>query len=184
MIQTKILFILLILLCFIPPVEAQRPIDQDYFTANEFPNIKGLLQSVDTHHTSKAADWIFRGSMHYAIDELRYTLDTFPNHPKALQLIGVVSKIKKLPEIAIPFYEKALRLYPQYALTYAQYGGYLTDIGRVEEGIAKLQKAIEIDPNLALAFDSLSKAYTKIGNLELARQAAEKAKELGLKTGQ
>jgi tetratricopeptide (TPR) repeat protein len=168
----------------IVPCVAQRPLDQDYFTANDSPQIKELLESVDFHHTRKAEDWIFKADMqymYYALGELKYTLDTFPNHPRALQLVGAYSKIKKAPQIAIPFYEKALRLYPQYALTHAQYGGYLVDVGGTEEGIVRLKKAIEIDPRLAMAYDGLYKAYTKIGNLEMARKTAEKAKELGIR---
>ena len=171
----------------IVPYVAARPLDQDYFTANDSPQIKELLESVDFHHTRKAEDWIFKGDMHYvhyALGELTYTLDTFPNHPRALQLVGAYSKIKKVPHIAIPFYEKALRLYPQYALTHAQYGGFLVDVDQTEEGVVRLKKAIEIDPKLAIAYKGLSKAYTKMGNQELARQTAEKARELGLKTGQ
>jgi superkiller protein 3 len=92
-----------------------------------------------------------------------------------------VSRIRKEPSLAIPFYAKALQLYPQYAITHAQYGSYLTDIGQVEQGIVALKKAVEIDPKLALAYDWLARAYAKSGDLELSRQAAEKAKELGLK---
>jgi len=168
----------------IVPCVAQRPINQDYFTANDSPEIKQLLESVDFHHTRKAEEWLLKGEMqyiHYALGELEYTLDTFPNHPRALQIIGAYGKIKKVPQIAVPFYEKALRLYPQYALTHAQYGGYLVDVGETEEGIVRLKKAIEIDPRLAMAYDGLYKAYTKIGNLEMARETAERAKELGIK---
>src|SRR3972149_9613952 len=133
-----------LLFCFlIVPCVAQRALDQDYFTADDSPQIKLLLESVELHHTKKAEDWIFKGDMlyvHYALGELTYTLDTFPNHPRALQLVGAYSKIKKVPEIAIPFYQKALRLYPQYALTHVQYGGFLVDVGRTEEGIVRLKK--------------------------------------------
>jgi len=163
------------------PVTGQRALDQDYFTANESPSLKNLLNSVDFNHTNKAMGFILKGQAHYAIQDLKYTLDTFPNHPRALQLMAVAAKQRKSPSLAIPFYEKALRLYPKYALTHAQYGEYLVDIGRVDEGIEKLKDAIGIDGNLAPAYDWLSKAYTKTGDLEMARQTAEKAKELGLK---
>jgi Tfp pilus assembly protein PilF len=56
---------------------------------------------------------------------------------------------------------------------------YLVDIGKIDAGIQKLQKAIEIDPGLGQAHAWLAKAYYKNGNSELARQAAEKAKALG-----
>jgi tetratricopeptide (TPR) repeat protein len=96
-------------------------------------------------------------------------------------LLSAVAKLTKTPSLAIPYYERALQLYPQHAITYAQYGQYLVDIGFIEAGITRLKKAIELNPNLALAYAWLAQAYSKTGNLDLARQAAERARTLGFK---
>jgi tetratricopeptide (TPR) repeat protein len=156
----------------------------DYFTADQDPGTKRYFQIIELNHTNRVMEWISKGRINDAINECKYTLDRIPNHPKGLMLMGVVSRLNKTPSMAISYFERAIGLFPQYALTHAQYGEYLVDIGRVEEGIAKLRKAIEIDPELALAYEWLSKAYTKIGNLEMAREAAGKAKEVSSKTGQ
>ncbi len=159
-------------------------INQDYFIAGQYKELRENLEIVERIHLNERVMndlWVGRAS---GIADLNYTLDKFANHPKALMLLGIGARIRKTPLLPIAYYERALRLYPQYALTHAQYGGYLAEIGQINEGIAKLQRAIEMDPKLALAYEWLSKAYTKIGNLEMAGKTAEKAKELGLKTGQ
>ena len=160
--------------------DAQRQLNQDYFTASRNPQLSALLASVDKHHTTKAMQWIRKDTgLHYAAEELKYTLDTFPNHAQALFLIGVVAKMTKNYGLPLPYYEKALRLYPQYAMTHAQYGHYLVEIGELDQGIARLESAIKMDANLAVAHAWLSKAYSTRGNVDLARQEAERARALG-----
>src|SRR5262245_19513218 len=56
--------------------------------------------------------------------EIAYVLDRIPNHPKGLQIAGVVGQLTKNLSKTISYYEKALSLYPQYALTHAQYGNF------------------------------------------------------------
>jgi tetratricopeptide (TPR) repeat protein len=119
------------------------------------------------------------GKYQYAIADLIYTLDRFVNHPKALQLMGSLAELTNGPSLAIPYYQRALKLYPQYALTHAQFGVYLVDTGHINSGTAELKKAIEINPNLAIAYAWLASAYSRNGNLESARQAAERARALG-----
>jgi tetratricopeptide (TPR) repeat protein len=146
--------------------------------------MKDTLKLVEGAHLNKRVMNDILAGRYSGIGDLKYTLDKFPNHPKALMLLGMGARLIKDPLLATTYYQKTLRLYPQHAFTHAQYGAYLADIGQVEEGISRLQKAIEIDPKLAVAYAWLSNAYAKIGNREMARQSAEKAKELGLKTGQ
>jgi tetratricopeptide (TPR) repeat protein len=177
-----ILSLLLSVLCCCIQDAIGRPLDQDYYIANDSTELEGLLKSVDFNHTKKAYDWIGKGTgLHYAVSELRYTLDTFPNHPEALQLIGLVARLQKNPSLAVPYFEKALRLFPQYAATHLQFGIYLIALGNTDKGIHELKRTIEIDQQSAVAHAWLAKAYAKNGNLELARQAAKKARELGYK---
>jgi hypothetical protein len=161
------------------PVLPQRGLDDlDYFVADP----RGLLHTVERVHLH-AGVWknFSTGQYEFALADVKYTLDRFANHPKALALLGAIAKMTKTPSLPIPYFEKALRLYPQYALTHAQFGAYLVDIGKIDEGIARLKRAVHIDPNLALAHAWLGNAYYKSGKPELALQAAQRAKELGHK---
>jgi tetratricopeptide (TPR) repeat protein len=157
-------------------VQAVTP--RDYFD----PKNKVALVTVEKNHLTKETFWkeFESRQYHYAIMELRFVLRNFPNHPKALQLMELIGKLTNQPHLVIPYYEKAVGLYPQYAITHAQYGNYLVDTGQAEKGIERLQRALQIDPKLAVAYYWLWDAYNKSGNLEMARQIAEKAKELGL----
>lgn len=172
-------------LCFVflgfSPDARGTIVDQDYFTAKISPDVKELLRLVDTYHTDRVMESIKNHNMKMAMVDLEYTLTRFPNHPRALMFIGSVAKLTKNPSLAIPYYEKALKLYPQYAITHAQYGLYLLDSGNIKAGTERLKRSVALDPNLAVAHAWMAKAYLKSGNTELARQAVLRARELGYK---
>ena len=150
----------------------------DYFTAAEEGQAV-YLELATKNHAEKAYSWIRENRISNAIEELKYTLDRFPNHPLGLQLMGLVSKITKNPGMAIAYYQKALNLYPQYAVTHAQYGQYLLSIGYIDGAIESLKRSIEINPKLVGSYVVLAQAHAKKGNTELANEAAVRAKELG-----
>jgi tetratricopeptide (TPR) repeat protein len=158
--------------------DAQEVTPRDYFDAKN----KVELATVEKYHLGKEDIWVEFESRHYSyvIIQLKFVLRYFPNHPRALELMGLVAKMMNQPHLAIPYYEKAVGYFPQYAITHAQYGNYLVDTGQAEKGVEKLQRALQIDPKLPVAYYWLWDAYTKIGNREMAQQIAEKAKELGL----
>lgn len=169
--------IIICMLCF-SMVYAQEQIDSDYYD----PSFSSLLRTVEKYHLDPNTPFWkhFRaGEYNYALGELRYVLRYFPNHPTALMLMESIAKIRKMPDVVIPHYERALTLYPQYARTYAQYGGFLINIGRIDEGITKLKRSIEIDPQFALGHALLARAYWRQGNWELSHDFAQRAKELG-----
>lgn len=187
------LFWIFISLC--SPVYGAQPVDDrgtgtvnhNYYAAAQDPSLKSLLMNVETNHIYTSPydpeegvmGNIRKGKLDSAVGDLKYTLERFVNHPKALNLLGVVAKLKNDPFLPIEFYERAIRLYPGYAFTHAQYGAYLVDIGNLSAGIAQLQKAVELDPRLAFAHAELAKSYSKSGKLDLARRAAKEARDLG-----
>lgn len=154
--------------------------DRDYFDADRNPQTKDLLHVVDAYHLHKEFwDYYSIGDYDNVLPHVRYILIRFPNHPKALTVLSSVAKLTKNPALAIPYYQRALALFPQHALTHAQFGIHLVEIGHINEGVAKLQEAIRMDPRLALAHAWLANAYSKVGEFDLARQAAAQARELG-----
>ena len=161
---------------------AEELMDQDYFTADQNPETRQLLHENEAYHLNKRVLNDFNAKRFDIVrDDLHYILKRFPNHPQALMLLGSVAILMKEPSLAVSYYEKALGLYPQYAIIHAQYGSYLIDIGQVDLSIARLDRAIRINPKYAFAHGRLAEAYYKNGNLELARQEAERAKALGYK---
>lgn len=154
-------------------------IERDYFTADEDPAAWRDLTLNNQHHTNNVLKWLREGNIPMALTDVQFTIDKWPNHPRALILLEVISGVTHTPNLPIPYYEKAIRLYPQYAITRAQYGKYLVEISQVDGGIAKLQEAVTLDPKLTAAHVWLTEAYLKKGKKELARKEAETARVLG-----
>ena len=157
---------------------AQNP-GNDYFAAATDKELANLVRSVEIHHNKLAYEHIRNGRYDYALNELKYTLRMFPNHPRALQLLTVVASVTKSKTLAVSYFEQAVTLYPQYALTQAQYGHYLATTGDLENGIQKLRHAVEMDSKLTAGYVWLARAYEEKGDFESAREAGARAKELG-----
>ncbi len=174
--------ILLFVLCsgIAATAQAAKVPERDYFTApGEDPLARNDLDLNDSYHTNFILDWIKKGRVDRALEDAKFVLNKWPNHPRCLILMEVIARVAHAPSLPIPYYEKAVKYYPQYAITHAQYGRYLVEIGQVSQGMAQLQQAIDIDPTMAAAHAWLSEAHHKQGNKDLARKAAAQARELG-----
>lgn len=167
-----------ILICLAVPALATAP-DRDYFTANEDPQAYSDLEVNDEHHTNLVLDWIRDARFDRALADINYVLDRWPNHPRALLLLETVARLTHAPNLPLFHYEKALKLYPQYALTHAQFGHYLVEIGKIDQGIHSLKRAAQIDSQLRVVHVWLAEAYDKYGDKVLARKEAEQARNLG-----
>lgn len=150
----------------------------DYWDTD--PYVQALLKNVEYNHMGKHVLGAYAVGRYYdAVDNLGYTLRRFPNHPQALMLIGLLAKTTKNFVLPVEYFLKALSLYPQYALTHAQFGQYLVDIGQVGPGVERLNNALKIDPNLPQAYAGLAVAHQKMGQRDQALAFAQRAKELG-----
>ena len=165
-------------------------VNHNYFAAASNKALSDLVRNIELNHIDRCPHNSFQGGVMQDIGkgrydlakaDLIYMLERFVNHPRALQIGIMVSTMSKDRAWLLDRFEYALRWYPNYAFTHAQYGSYLTEIGSVPQGIERLQKAISMDPKLVAGHVWLSKAYAKQGNAEAAREAANKAKELGYK---
>ncbi len=155
--------------------------DHDWFTAQENPKHAQNLRLNDYYHTNDFFRYMKLKMYKHVITEENFTLEKWPNHPRALLYIGIVARVIKRPRLAIGYFQKALNLYPQYALTHAQFGKFLVEIGKVDEGIERLNIALKLDPELSLTHAGLALAYEEKGDRSLALQEAKRAKELGYK---
>ncbi len=153
----------------VPKNEAQLWVNNDYYSIGVDPQAYQLIPIVENGHlgpkTNPRGFWprYTEGNLPLAVNELKYVLWVFPNHPRALHLLGIVSKQLHDTSIPIAFYEKALRLFPDRAFTRSQYGAYLVDIGERAQGIVQLEKALQKDPGLLTARAWLDKARRELG---------------------
>lgn len=155
------------------------PPDRDFFTAHEDGEAQRDLVLNDLYHTNRVVHSIKVGRYDEAIADLRFVLDKWTNHPRALLLMENLARVTQAPGLPIPYYEKAVRIYPQYGMTFAQFGKYEVEIGEIDKGIGHLKQAVQKDPKLKAARVWLAEAYDKQGHRELARIEAEEARKLG-----
>lgn len=154
------------------PLRAGELGNYDYFTARQRADLGGYLTMVTNRHASESVWALFwAGKYEEPQGDCEYVLARFPNHPRALHLIGEIAKAKNDVSLAIPYFENALRLYPQYAFTHAQYGDYLIGIGLYAAGVGQLREALRIDPKQFQAKAWLTEALAKHPELKGAGAA-------------
>ena len=138
-------------------------LNRNYFKRGSDGFTAELLANAERNHLAQENFWkkYKGGELQYALDDLKYVLLVFPNHPRALHLMTMVCKAMKDSTTPIVYFEKAVRLFPQEPYTLAQYGGYLISTGENEAGIARLKEALRLDPNLTYALGLLAEAQKK-----------------------
>jgi predicted Zn-dependent protease len=141
-------------------------INQDYFTAEHYPEVQNMLALVTKFHSGERVWQNFHnGDYTSVLGDCEFLIRYFPNHPGALNLFAAVGMATNRPGYAIKYFEEALREYPRHAYTHAQYGHYLVEIGAIRAGIQELQEAVRMDPNLLIArawlADAESQAQTE-----------------------
>jgi TolB-like protein/Tfp pilus assembly protein PilF len=75
-------------------------------------------------------------------------------------------------------YKRAMELDPRYPLAHQWYAGYLERTGRIDEGIAEMKVAVELDPLSASTNFELGLAYFFARDYDRAIQQFQKALEL------
>jgi predicted Zn-dependent protease len=154
--------------------------EADYFEASIDSGVKQRLANVERYHMGRSViESIAKGKYREALPDINFILKYFPNHPMGLQLLTSVAMLSKNTALPIQYFEKAIALYPNHAMTHAQYGWYYVTIDRLDIGIQKLRSAVDMDPQLTAAHIWLAHAYDKKGDSKLSQEAAARAKELG-----
>jgi len=153
----------------------------DYFMARFSPKGRAWLALVEGRHASELTWSLYRaGSYNEPLGDCKYTLARFPNHPGALFLLGEIAKATQQTSMPIPYFEAALKFYPQYAYTHAQYGHYLMETGAMSAGLAELREALRLEPDQLQARAWLVEALTPgNGQRPIAPSDSSKAESSG-----
>ncbi len=97
-----------------------------------------------------------------------------PNGADAHAFLGNCLNIAARPQEAIPYYKKAMRLNPSPPQWYyIQLGRSYHMLGRYEEAVAQVKKALALAPNSFMAYLQLHFTYAEMGREDEARAAAE-----------
>jgi hypothetical protein len=117
--------------------------------------------------------------------DIEYTLQSFPNHHRALfsmaqyHIRGMNKTGKPMVYTAECFFDRAMRFKPNDGSVYMIYGYYLSKIGRSDDALQEYEKAVRLMPNSAEAHYNLGLLYTDAGDYPRAREHAHRAYELG-----
>lgn len=108
-----------------------------------------------------------------ALDEFRKELEIQPRSVHTLLALARQMELRRNPEEARDFAERAVRAAPGDFAAHALLGRLLTSLGRVQDGVEELEKARAIEPASPQVYFSLASSYAKLGR----NAEAEKARQ-------
>ncbi|MCP4362942.1 MAG: tetratricopeptide repeat protein [Chloroflexi bacterium] len=127
-------------------------------------------------------------NLNLTIIHLNNWLETHPDDIRALYDRGLTRQIQNQNETAVFDYEHLLELDPTFYIAYLQISVALSELGRTEEAVDWLEKAIdfaeESETNTSWAYLRLGVVYQKANQPDQAKAAYQKAIELDPKVDQ
>ncbi|MEQ8786497.1 MAG: tetratricopeptide repeat protein [Pirellulaceae bacterium] len=115
------------------------------------------------------------GELDAAREICREVLESDPQHPDALHVLGVVAMQAKNLNEAVRCLEQAVRLNPAKAPVWNHLGAACCAIERFEEGLDAFEKAISLDSMLADSHYNLGTALRQLGRPEEAVASLRRA---------
>lgn len=98
-----------------------------------------------------------------------------PDHPDALNLMGILAIEANQTKIALSYLEKAVKLEPKIAMYRNNLGNTLIISTRYKDALLQLRRAVAIDPNYTEAWSNLGKASRLNGDIAEAAKYFKKA---------
>jgi tetratricopeptide (TPR) repeat protein len=92
--------------------------------------------------------------------------------------LGVCLGYLQNDQLAVKYFEQAVKRNPSAAVAWAGFGTSLVKLGRTADGIAKLQRAIALAPEMDEAHYMLGMAYQASGDAVRAQESFKKAEQL------
>lgn len=149
----------------------------DYYNAED---TKGLTL-VETFHFGPQVEALQRGMTGTIGADLGYTLEHFPNHPRALAAmarLALRSRALQAPGATLTvecYFRRALAFIPSDGATRALYGAYLLSLRRDADAVQQLQAALELQQTNAAAWYNLGLAQVRLKDWPAALASAHKA---------
>jgi len=106
-----------------------------------------------------------------AAEQATEILKVVPDHPAAVLLLGVARRADGAPEAALAVLQSLVAAHPQWALAHYELARTFGILGRGDESLAALRKALEIKPDFADAWRSLGDHLSAIGDADGADHA-------------
>ena len=105
----------------------------------------------------------------------RQILETAPDHPVVLNLLGLVAQSKGLHEQAVSFFARAVEQNPQSAEYHFNLAWSEERRGKAAEAIKAYLRALQLQPGIKEARNALGNLYAGLGQTERAREQYNQA---------
>lgn len=163
------------------PPYVQTAVGGDYYNGEDARK----LPVVENFHFTPQVEMLVRGQSGPLGGDIAYTLDHFPNHPRALAAMARLGlRLRSQQPHGAPrtiecYFERAIGFRPADGEALAVYGAYLLALKRDEEAAQRLNAAVAAQPSNAAAWYNLGLAHMRRKDYPAALEAAHKAAGLG-----
>ena len=130
---------------------------EDCSTKQQTLNLRQAIDLAVQHHTA--------GDLGKAEEIYQQILETNPNKPVALHLLGVIFHQNGENDTAVDLITRALEYKPDYAEAHSNLGNVFRELGRLDEAIASCYNALDFNPDFAEAYNNLGSALKELGKL-------------------
>lgn len=86
------------------------------------------------------------------------------NHPASLHMLGTCAYLKKQPQKAIKYFQRAVKIAPDQHGYHSNLGLAYLELGEIDNAIAEFEKTLEIKPDFSIALNNLGNALKAKGN--------------------
>lgn len=174
-------FVLLAAACLLStPAGAQVRSATDYYFSRSDASLLQVLGNVEAAHMEGCGEGIRTTRYAAALADCEFILRYFPNHPRVLLTVSELCLAWKSPRCnPDSYFEQAIAINPDVAVTYTTKGIYLLRANRVKDAVAALERAATMDPNSVNAQYNLGLAYVEAKDYERANRHAQRAYQLG-----
>lgn len=155
--------------------------NNDYYAARSSARLSELLVAVEKYHLQPGIDKFRARQYPAAWGDFQFILNYFPNHPRALVLMGGLCETWRTPKCNMAtYFDQALRVAPESSGVYLTQGVYLQKQGKLNEAIESYKKSLQFDPSSANAHYNLGLAYAAAKRFDLANEHAQQAYASGV----
>lgn len=146
----------------------------------------GMLRIVEGAHFTPEVEMLVRGRSGYLGGDLDYTLRAAPNHHRALSSMARLAEREKSSQPSNMRYsvdcwfDRGIRFAPDDYVVRFLYAQYLRRNNRTAEAEAQLSAVQAANPREGLTWLNLALMLTDLARWPAARDAAERARSLGI----
>ncbi len=163
---------MLLVLLFITPTAKGK----DYY--QQVQKSPAELYALEKFYLNDSQLWSKSKQYTIALHACSYVLKTYPNHPRALNLLIVFAK-NGIPLTTIqPYFDKALQAAPEQSMTYFLAGKLHQETGNAAAAIPFYHQAITKDPERGFYYYALAESYLATQQIGPAQTALKQALNL------